>query len=83
MPPHPADSLIHAIAEAVAARLNDRTPEIRPRLLDLDGAALYLSMTPDAIRHKVSNGQLAAVRIDRHLRFDVQDLDRIIEGAKS
>jgi excisionase family DNA binding protein len=48
----------------------------------VEGAAKYLSMTEDAIRHKVMNGKLRAVRADRFLRFDVRDLDLWIESNK-
>ena len=77
--PH-LDPLVSAIAEAVIERIDSHVA--RPRLLTIEGAAKYLSMTEDAIRHKVNNGKLRAVRADRFLRFDVRDLDRWIEANK-
>jgi excisionase family DNA binding protein len=74
------DPLVSAIAEAVVERIDSRVTG--PRLLTIEGAAKYLSMTEDAIRHKVNNGKLRAVRADRFLRFDVRDLDVWIEANK-
>jgi excisionase family DNA binding protein len=79
--PH-LDPLVSAIAEAVIERIGARVTALRPRLLTIAGAAKYLSMTEDAIRHKVTNGKLRAVRADRFLRFDVRDLDVWIEANK-
>jgi excisionase family DNA binding protein len=74
------EPLVSAIAEAVIDRIGSHV--IGPRLLTVEGAAKYLSMTEDAIRHKVINGKLRAVRADRFLRFDVRDLDLWIESNK-
>jgi excisionase family DNA binding protein len=74
------EPLVSAIAEAVISRIDARVTG--PRLLTIEGAAKYLSMTEDAIRHKVTNGKLRAVRADRFLRFDVRDLDLWIESNK-
>ena len=74
------EPLVSAIAEAVIERIGAHVTG--PRLLTVEGAAKYLSMTEDAIRHKVINGKLRAVRADRFLRFDVRDLDLWIESNK-
>jgi excisionase family DNA binding protein len=74
------DPLVAAIADAVVQRLGGHVAA--PRLLTIEGAAKYLSMTEDAIRHKVINGKLRAVRADRYLRFDIRDLDSWIDGNK-
>jgi excisionase family DNA binding protein len=74
------DPLVAAIADAIVDRLGGHIT--RPRLLTIEGAAKYLSMTEDAIRHKVTNGKLRAVRADRYLRFDVRDLDLWIDANK-
>jgi excisionase family DNA binding protein len=76
----PLDPLVAAIAEAVVQRLGSHITG--PRLLTIEGAAKYLSMTEDAIRHKVMNGKLRVVRADRYLRFDIRDLDAWIEANK-
>ena len=70
-----------SIADAVAVRLRDNGVLI-PRLLTLDQAATYLGMTKDALKAKVHIGRVPTVELDKKLRFDRQDLDRIIEQNK-
>ena len=77
----PGDTLITAIADAVAARL-ERMAGCSQRLLDVDQASLYLGMTPGALRHKTACGEIPVVKIDAKLRFDRRDLDRYIDGAR-
>lgn len=75
------DSLVDAIAEAVAAKL-EKMAACSQRLLDVDAAALYLGMTTAALRHKCGVGEgPASVRIDSKLRFDRRDLDHFIDRA--
>jgi excisionase family DNA binding protein len=69
------------IAEAVVTRLTD-CGVLVPRLLTLDQAATYLGLTKDALKAKVHIGRVPTVDIDKKLRFDRQDLDRIIEASK-
>jgi excisionase family DNA binding protein len=69
------------IAEAVVARLTDCGVMI-PRLLTLDQAATYLGLTKDALKAKVHIGKVPTVEIDKKLRFDRHDLDRIIDAHK-
>ena len=69
------------IAEAVASRLRD-SAVLAPRLLTLNQAAMYLGLTPDALKAKVHMGRVPTVDIDKKLRFDKLDLDRIIEESK-
>ena len=62
-----------------------------PRLLDLAGAAAYLSISRSAVRHLVNCGHLPRVklpsiglspgRLDRFL-LDKADLDAIVERSK-
>ncbi len=62
-----------------------------PRLLDLAGAAAYLSISRSAVRHLVDGGHLARVhlasigrspaRLDRFL-LDRVDLDAIVVRSK-
>jgi hypothetical protein len=77
---NPGDVLITAIAEAVCDRLEART-NARQRVLDLDRAAEYLGMTPDALQHRagVDVPCLAGERAKRRLRFDRRDLDRWVD----
>jgi len=69
------------ISEAVVSRLRD-SAVLAPRLLTLNQAAVYLGLTPDALKAKVHMGRVPTVDIDKKLRFDKLDLDRIIEESK-
>jgi excisionase family DNA binding protein len=69
------------IADAVANRLRDNGI-VAPRLLTLEQAATYLGLTKDALKAKVHMGRIPTVDLDKKLRFDRQDLDRIIEQNK-
>ena len=62
---------------------------IPPRLLDLDGAASYLAVSPWTVRDLEAAGTLNRVRIPlanggelRKLLFDREDLDRLVEKWK-
>jgi excisionase family DNA binding protein len=69
------------IAEAIASRLMDSNVLI-PRLLTLDQAAKYLGLTKEALKAKVHLGRIPTVYLDKKLRFDRLDLDRMIEQNK-
>lgn len=69
------------IADAVALRLRDNGVLV-PRLLTLEQAATYLGLTKDALKAKVHMGRVPTVELDKKLRFDKQDLDRMIEVSK-
>jgi hypothetical protein len=77
---------VNAIAEAIVSRVQGQlasTPVcIKPRLLDVPAAALYLGRTDKAIRIMVAGGKLPVVHLDERIQFDVRDLDRAIENAK-
>lgn len=69
------------IADAVVSRLKN-SAVLAPRLLTLSQAAIYLGLTPDALKAKVHMGRIPTVDLDKKLRFDKLDLDRIIEESK-
>lgn len=69
------------IANAVVSRLKD-SAVLAPRLLTLSQAASYLGLTPDALKAKVHMGRIPTVDLDKKLRFDKLDLDRIIQENK-
>jgi hypothetical protein len=75
----PGDTLVEAIAEAVAQKL-ERMAGTQQRLMDVDTAAKYLGMTPAALRQK-AGVSIPCVRIDGKLRFDKRELDRYIDRA--
>ena len=77
---------VNAIATAIASRVQDQlasTPVgVKPRLLDVEAAAVYLGRTERSVRGLVTGGKLPVVHLDRCVQFDVKDLDRIIENSK-
>lgn len=77
----PIEITSDSIADAIAERLRDNAI-LAPRLLTLDQAATYLGLTKDALKAKVHMGRIPKVDLDKKLRFDRQDLDRMIELSK-
>jgi excisionase family DNA binding protein len=77
----PIDFNTDMIAEALALRLGDCSVFV-PRLLTLDQAARYLGLTKEALKAKAHLGKVPIVELDKKLRFDRLDLDRIIEQSK-
>ena len=62
---------------------------VPPRLLDLDGTAVYLGVSPWTVRDLEATGVLRRVRVPlrnggelRKLLFDRSDLDRLVEAWK-
>jgi excisionase family DNA binding protein len=62
---------------------------LAPRLLDVEGAARYLSLADDTIRDLVARGVLRRVRLPgpgesdlRRVLFDVRDLDDLVDRSK-
>ena len=70
------------IADAVVNRLRSSVV-LTPRLLTLSQAATYLGLTTDALNAKVHMGRIPTVELDKKLRFDRLDLDRIIDQSKT
>ncbi|MGH8696027.1 MAG: helix-turn-helix domain-containing protein, partial [Burkholderiales bacterium] len=61
-------------------------PSLPPRLLDVKAAAAYLGgLSPYAVRQLVHRGDLRIVQLgeSRGWRFDVHDLDALIDAAKA
>jgi excisionase family DNA binding protein len=75
------DAMIDAIADAVAQRL-EKIGGTRQRLLTSDAAVAYLGISEDTLQRLVADKRLTPVRVDRRLRFDIRDLDRLIDDAK-
>lgn len=82
------DALIERMAEKVAARLQNgdqggaANGEVRPRLLTVEHAAVYIGRTKDAIQHMIASCKLPTVRSDRRVFIDMRDLDAWIEENK-
>jgi predicted site-specific integrase-resolvase len=58
-----------------------RSPTVK-RLYSLQEAAQYLGITPEALRWNARKGRIPVVRWDLKLRFDLRDLDKMIDENK-
>jgi excisionase family DNA binding protein len=82
------DALLERMAEKVAERLQNgdqggsANGEVRPRLLTVEQAAVYIGRTKDAVHHMIAGGKLPTVRSDRRVFIDMRDLDAWIEENK-
>jgi excisionase family DNA binding protein len=52
------------------------------RLLDVPAAAAYLAVSPRFMRRLVAERRVSFVKLGRHVRFDVEDLDRFVESGR-
>ncbi len=52
------------------------------RLFTVREAAVYLGMSPKTLYNQASARQLSVVKMGRSLRFDVRDLDALIDAHK-
>jgi excisionase family DNA binding protein len=74
--------LISAIADAVAAKLQPKSPR---KLYDLKAASEYLGLPSRSVYKLIRGGKIPRVKLSEEARrvlVDVADLDRIIEQAK-
>ena len=74
--------LIAALAEAVAAKLQPKSPR---KLYDLKAASVYLGLPPRSVYKLIRNGKIPRLKLSEEARrvlIDVADLDRIIDRAK-
>jgi excisionase family DNA binding protein len=80
------DELIDGFAERIAVKIAERSQEsatpVKPRLLSVDQAAVYLGRTREAVQHMIASSKLPTVRSDRRVFIDVKDLDAWIEDNK-
>ena len=82
--PAPRDTVeffLNAMADAIADRLEHRQ-DARRRLLDMEQTCEYLGVSEDGVYRLVQDRRLTPVRFDRRMRFDVRELDQLIEEAK-
>lgn len=61
---------------------NERPSQAKARLMNIRDAARYLGTTPATLYTKVWRREIPFVKLGRSVRFDVNDLDALIEGAK-
>ena len=78
----PEDRIEDIIARRVVELLEQRAAIAPQRLMSLRQAAKYLGLTEEALRSKAAIGRIPVVLIDSNRRFDVQDLDRLIDKNK-
>jgi excisionase family DNA binding protein len=80
--PTVSTDLIAALAEAVAAKLQPKSPR---KLYDLKAASEYLGLPPRSVYKLIRNGKIPRVKLSEEARrvlVDVADLDRVIDRAK-
>lgn len=77
------------VPRATLPALGPSSSSLAPRLLDVDRAAVYLSLKPGTIRGLVHGGVLRRVRIPlpdhgelRRVLLDRADLDRLVDAWK-
>jgi excisionase family DNA binding protein len=61
---------------------NGRPNQNEVRLVNIRDAACYLGTTPATLYTKIWRREIPFVKLGRSVRFDVKDLDALIEGAK-
>lgn len=73
------------IDEAIARVVREEITKMNIRkkwILELDEAAEYLGVSHGTIDKFMADKKLACVRMDRRNRFDVEDLDTLIQESK-
>jgi len=50
--------------------------------LDVTGAAAYLGVSPRFMRRLVAERRMTFVKLGRHVRFDIADLDHFIDSGR-
>jgi excisionase family DNA binding protein len=81
------DQVLDVLADKVAQRLREEgppasSPTMRPRLLTVEQAGIYIGRSKEAVQHMISSGKLPTVRSDRRVFVDVEDLDGWIREHK-
>ena len=56
--------------------------ESKVRMVDVDGVAAYLSLSPHTIRDWVKKGRIPFVKLGRAVRFDLKELESWVESKK-
>jgi excisionase family DNA binding protein len=52
------------------------------RLLDVNAAAAHLGVSPRFVRRLVAERRIAFIKLGRHLRFELVDLERFISDGR-
>jgi excisionase family DNA binding protein len=64
------------------AERQERTPGAKVRLMTIKQAAEYLGTTPATLYTKIWRREIPFVKLGRSVRFDVRDLDELIEVSR-
>jgi excisionase family DNA binding protein len=62
--------------------VNERQIQNEVRLMNVREAAQYLGTTPATLYTKIWRREIPFIKLGRSVRFDVRDLDQLIEDAK-
>jgi len=60
----------------------DSLPSIRMALLDIDGAADYLNVSPRYIRRLIAQRRINYLKIGKFVRFDQAEIDEWIQQQR-
>lgn len=79
------EGFVDAIAAVVLEEMKPLLSvlSVKPRLLTVEQAGIYVGRTPNAVRILLSRGAFPAVKADGRTMLDVQDLDRWIDQNKN
>lgn len=85
MTPQTTIELLDGIADRLADRVCERlrAGEIRPRLLSVAEAGVYLKQSRRGIKRLIASRALPCVRNDRRTLLDIFDCDRWIRSRKA
>jgi excisionase family DNA binding protein len=73
--------VVEAVREALAEQSS--TVVVEPHWLSVESAAVYLSMSPEAVRGAIRRGQLTPCRTPTgRVRFSREQLDRWVTGER-
>jgi excisionase family DNA binding protein len=78
------EGILDALAARVAARLRSDSVKpadqaLRPRLLTVEQAAMYIGRTKEALQHMTATRKIPVVRDGRRVFVDIRELDRWID----
>lgn len=83
------DPILEALAKAVAAEVATllkeqavHAPEVKPILLTVKQAAVYLGRSEQSVQHLIFQREVPVVRVGRRVHLDRRDLDSWIEKYK-
>jgi excisionase family DNA binding protein len=76
------DTVMAATTDTIVSRL-EQHHGTGGRLLNVERTAEYLGISESQVYSLVAENKLKSVRLDRRHRFDIRDLDKLIETSKN